>query len=278
MVAYSLLPTLDFSSLAALSPRLPLLHLRFRVSRIHGSSSSSSSSIINIVSRAGGNRPPPGAKRPRLSSSRKPSSEDDGPRDRIPINEEIAANTVMLLGEDGKLIGTFSTQEALARARGEELDLVQLDNQNPPCVKIVDYSKFKYEQQKRKREQQKKSLANRMDLKELKMRYNIDTHDYGVRLRSAQRFLKDGDKVKLIVQFKGRELEFKDLGVKLFTRFQEDLGEEALVESMLTKDGKNMSMVLAPNKTKVSGQPQSTEKTKAAEEANAEAVAVGAKA
>ncbi|MCO5584475.1 hypothetical protein L7F22_038403 [Adiantum nelumboides] len=161
----------------------------------------------------------------------------------------------------GQRVGKMSIDEALFRARGMNLDLVQLDKQDPPCVKITDYSKLKYELQKRKKEQQKKSLAKRMDLKELKMRYNIDTHDYGVRLKSIQKFLKDGDKVKLIVQFKGRELEFKDLGLKLFDRFQEDIGEEAIVESKQTRELRSIAMVLAPNKGKVSGPVSNTEKS-----------------
>lgn len=273
--------SLDFSSLAALNSRSTLLLLNFRVPDFSSASHLSidaPTTSLKIVSRAGGNRPPPGARRPRLGNSRQQSSDDVGPRDRVPINEEIAADTVMLLGEDGKLVGTIPTREALGRARDRGLDLVQMDNQNPPCVKIVQYSKFKYEQQKKKREQQKKSSANRMDLKELKMRYNIDTHDYVVRLKSAQKFLKDGDKVKLIIQFKGRELEFKDLGIKLFERFQEDLGEEALVESMVTKDGRSMSMVLAPSRGKVMGQSQNTEKVKTVDEDNVGAVAVKAEA
>ncbi|KAJ7136432.1 hypothetical protein O6H91_Y556500 [Diphasiastrum complanatum] len=119
---------------------------------------------------------------------------------------------------------------------------------DPPVARIMDYSKFKYESAKRKREQQRKSAANRMELKELKMRYNIDTHDYDVRLRAAQRFLRDGNKVKVVVQFKGREMEFKDYGTKLFERFERDLGDLALVESKLTLEGRSMVMVFAPNK------------------------------
>ncbi|KAH7432077.1 hypothetical protein KP509_07G007000 [Ceratopteris richardii] len=170
------------------------------------------------------------------------------------------SDIVMLLGEDGKLVGRMSRNEALVRASEMGLDLVQLDKQDPPCVKIADYSKLKYELQKRKKEQQKKSVANRMDLKELKMRYNIDVHDYGVRLKSAQKFLRDGDKVKLIIQFKGRELEFKDLGLKLFERFEEDVGEDGIVESKITKDSRSISMVLAPRRTKSSSQSSNTDK------------------
>lgn len=234
---------------------------------------------VKIVARAGGSRPPPGARRPRPrpNNTRQQPAEDDSARDRLPVNEEITAGTVMLLGDDGKLVGNMSKEEALFRAREMELDLVQLDKQDPPCVKIVQYSKLKYELQKRKKEQQKKSTANRMDLKELKMRYNIDVHDYEVRLRSAQKFLKDGDKVKLIIQFKGRELEFKELGLKLFERFEEDIGEEGIVESKITKESRSMALVLAPNKGKAPGQGPSTEK-KSGDEDSAGVAAVGAEA
>lgn len=234
---------------------------------------------VKIVARAGGSRPPPGARRPRPkpNNTRQQSAEDDSARDRLPVNEEITADTVMLLGDDGKLIGNISKEEALFRAREMDLDLVQLDKQDPPCVKIVQYSKLKYELQKRKKEQQKKSSANRMDLKELKMRYNIDVHDYEVRLRSAQKFLKDGDKVKLIIQFKGRELDFKDLGMKLFDRFEADIGEEAIVETKITKDARSISLVLAPNKGKAPVQGPSTEK-KSGDEDSARVAAVGAEA
>lgn len=232
---------------------------------------------LKVVARAGGSRPPPGARRPRPKIIRQQPSEDDSARDRLPVNEEIMADTVMLLGEDGKLVGKMSREEALFRAREMDLDLVQLDKQDTPCVKIVQYSKLKYELQKRRKEQQKKSTANRMDLKELKMRYNIDVHDYEVRLRSAQKFLKDGDKVKLIIQFKGRELEFKDLGLKLFERFEGDIGEEGIVESKVTKDLRSISLVLAPNRGKASVQGPSTEK-KNGDENSAAVAAVGVEA
>jgi len=120
-------------------------------------------------------------------------------------------------------------------------------NAEPPVVKIMDYSKYKYEQQKKKREQQKKSAASRVDVKELKMGYNIDTHDYAIRLRAAQRFLKDGDKVKVIVHLKGRENIFRDNALRLMERFQGDLGEMAIVETKNIAD-RNMFMMLGPNK------------------------------
>lgn len=111
----------------------------------------------------------------------------------------------------------------------------------------MDYNKFRYEQQKKKRGQQKKSAASRMDLKELKMGYNIDQHDYDVRLRAARKFLKDGDKVKVIVNLKGRENEFRNNAIELLRRFQNDVGELATEESKNFRD-RNAFITLVPNK------------------------------
>eukprot|EP00249_Psilotum_nudum_P012274 c23688_g1_i1 orf=173-1069(+) len=210
-----------------------------------------------ILAKAGGSRTFFGSRRPR-TTSRQDVPGSDGP----PVNDRISAPVVRLLGEDGKVFGILPTEEALNRAREADLDLLQLDNQDPPCVKIIDYSKYKYELQKKKREQQKKNAGNRMDLKELKMRYNIDTHDYDVRIRSAQRFLNDGHKVRFTIQFKGRELEFKELGRKLFERFQEDLGEACMLEGKVTIEGKQISMILVPNKNKLQGSTPATDKAK----------------
>lgn len=133
-------------------------------------------------------------------------------------------------------------------AEEAELDLVVLSpDADPPVLKIMDYNKYKYEQQKKKRDQQKKSLASRMDLKELKMGYNIDSHDYSVRLRAALKFLKDGDRVKVIVNLKGRQNEFKNVAIELIRRFQNDIGELATEESKNFSD-RNIFIVLVPNK------------------------------
>jgi len=160
------------------------------------------------------------------------------------------------------MVGVVPTLEAQQRARVADLDLVMISpDADPPVCKIMDYSKYRYEIQKKKREAQKKATASRQDLKELKMRYNIDTHDYDVRLRAAKRFLKDGDKVKVVCQFKGREMDFKDLAFKLFQKFIDDIGELGIVESKMAIEGRQMIMMLGPNKTVVA-KMQSTEKSK----------------
>lgn len=153
-------------------------------------------------------------------------------------------------------------------AEDAELDLVILSpDADPPVVRIMDYKKFKYEQQKKKREQQKKSAASRMDLKELKMGYNIDQHDYSVRLKAARKFLKDGDKVKVIVNLKGRENDFRNNAIELIRRFQNDVGELATEESKNFRE-RNISIVLVPNKaTLQKGQdpPKKRDKSSASE-------------
>ncbi|CAK9876789.1 unnamed protein product [Sphagnum jensenii] len=216
--------------------------------------------LLVVVGRAGGSRPPAGARRrPRPSGQRRTDQEvqNDGPL----MNSDIRTPTVRLLDEEQNMVGIVSIQEALERSRTAELDLVMISPEaEPPVVRIMNYSKYKYELQKKKREAQKKAAANRQELKELKMRYNIDTHDYDVRLRAAQRFLKDGDKVKVVCQFKGREMEFKDLAFKLFERFVSDIGELGVIESKMAIEGRSMQMLIGPNKIlqqKVQAQAQS---------------------
>lgn len=146
------------------------------------------------------------------------------------------------------MVGIVSKAQAFKMAEDAELDLVILSpDADPPVVRIMDYNKYRYEQQKKKRDQQKKSAASRMDLKELKMGYNIDVHDYSVRLKAAQKFLKDGDKVKVIVNLKGRENEFRNNAIELIRRFQNDIGELATEENKNFRD-RNIFIVLVPNK------------------------------
>ncbi|PIA45924.1 hypothetical protein AQUCO_01600280v1 [Aquilegia coerulea] len=182
----------------------------------------------------------------------------------------LRAGTVRLIDADQNMVGLVSKDEAIQMAENAELDLVILSpDADPPVVKIMDYNKYKYEQQKKKKEQQKKSTATRMDIKEVKM--GIDVHDYSVRLRSAQKFLKDGDKVKVIVQLKGRENEFRNNAIELIKRFQNDIGELGTEESKNLRD-RNVFVVLVPNKAilqKGSEQPKKREKPEITEEASA---------
>uniref|UniRef100_A0A7N0V638 Translation initiation factor IF-3 n=1 Tax=Kalanchoe fedtschenkoi TaxID=63787 RepID=A0A7N0V638_KALFE len=182
-----------------------------------------------------------------------------GPRPPAPTDEDdraldissIKSATVRLIDAEQNMVGLVSKSEAIRMAEDVELDLVILSpDADPPVVRLMDYSKYRYELQKRKRDQQKKSLASRMDLKELKMGYRIDTHDYDVRLRAAKRFLADGDKVKIIVNLKGRDVEFRNIAIELLRKFQADIGELGTEESKNFKD-KNLFIVLIPNKATI---------------------------
>ncbi|CAI7761760.1 unnamed protein product [Closterium sp. NIES-53] len=225
------------------------------------------SARLEVTARAGGARPrPAGARpsqRPPMRRQQQQTEDKDGPL----MNSDIRVPTLRLLAEDQTLLGIVSREEALSKARESGLDLVMIAaDAKPPVARIMDYSKFRYEQQKKKREQQKKAAASRQELKELKMRYNIDTGDYNVRLKQALKFLHDGDKVKLTAQFRGREMEFKELGVKLFEKFQHDVAELAIVESKAHLEGRSMHMVLAPNKAVLQRMAAAEEKSRRAAE------------
>ncbi|CAN4084395.1 unnamed protein product [Withania somnifera] len=188
-----------------------------------------------------------------------PRSEED---EALDISS-IRSDKVRLIDDKQNMLGIVSKMEALQRAEDASLDLVILSPEaDPPVVKMMDYNKYKYELQKKKKEQQKKNAASRMDLKELKMGYNIDSHDYSVRLKAAQKFLKDGDKVKVIVNLKGRENEFRNNAIELLRRFQNDVGELATEENKNFRD-RNVFIILVPNKAIVqngSEQPKKKEK------------------
>ncbi|GMI89073.1 SVR9-LIKE1, Initiation factor 3-4 [Hibiscus trionum] len=172
----------------------------------------------------------------------------------------IRSDSVRLIDEQQNMVGVVSKSQAIQMAEDAELDLVILSpDADPPVVRIMDYNKYRYEQQKKKKLQQKKTI--RVDLKELKMGYNIDQHDYAVRLKAARKFLNDGDKVKVIVNLKGRENEFRNMAMELIRRFQNDVGELATEESKNFKD-RNIFIVLVPNKAVVQKAQQDPGKKK----------------
>ncbi|KAL0903156.1 hypothetical protein M5K25_027513 [Dendrobium thyrsiflorum] len=183
--------------------------------------------------------------------------------------DRIQSPSVRLLDEQQNMVGIVSKGEAIRIAEDAELILAILSSDaDPPVLRLFespDYKKHKYEQLKKKRVQMKRSAANRMDTKELKMGYNIDSHDYSVRLKAAQKFLKDGDKVKVIVNLKGRENEFKNIAIELIKRFQNDIGELATEESKSFSE-RNIYLVLTPNKVALQKvQEQSKKETSATE-------------
>jgi translation initiation factor IF-3 len=174
--------------------------------------------------------------------------------DRGPLrNEDIDLPEVRVIDDATKeVIGVMSSDEALDVAEEAGLDLVLMSPEaDPPVCRLMNYSKYKYEQEKKQRETRKRAAATKVELKELKMRYNIDVHDYGVRLKAAKKFLDGGDRVKVICQFRGRENEFRDLGRDMFVRFVEDVGLDlGTMEGNPSMEGNRMVMTIAPVKEK----------------------------
>jgi translation initiation factor IF-3 len=145
----------------------------------------------------------------------------------------------------GEMVGVVSIRDALIAAEEAGLDLVEVSpNADPPVCKILDYGKFKYEAQKRANEARKKQKI--IEVKEIKMRPNIDDNDYDVKMRAARRFLEEGDKVKVTMRFRGREMAHQDLGMNVLIKVRDDLQEMAKVEQMPKLEGRQMIMVLAP--------------------------------
>ncbi|AOZ69662.1 translation initiation factor IF-3 [Rhodobacter xanthinilyticus] len=150
-----------------------------------------------------------------------------------------------LIGADGENVGVVTPQRALMMAEEAGLDLVEISpTAVPPVCKIMDYGKFKYEQQKREAEARKKQKI--IEIKEVKFRPGTDTHDYEVKMRSVMRFLEDGDKVKITLRFRGREMAHQQLGLELLNRVKDDVGEAGKVESMPKLEGRQMVMMIAP--------------------------------
>ncbi|WP_142848876.1 translation initiation factor IF-3 [Telmatospirillum sp. J64-1] len=165
----------------------------------------------------------------------------EGPR----VNTEIDSRTIRLIDDDGEMIGVVSLREGLEMAAEAGLDLVEVSpNAEPPVCKILDYGKFKYENQKKKNEARKKQKV--IEVKEVKLRPNIDENDYQVKLRAMHRFLGEGDKVKVTLRFRGREMAHQDLGMKVLERVRAELDEIAKVEQMPKLEGRQMIMVIAP--------------------------------
>ena len=165
----------------------------------------------------------------------------EGPR----INEEIGVMRVRLVDERGNMVGVVGRAEALQMAANAGLDLVEIaPNADPPVCKILDYGKFKYEEQKKKNEARKKQKI--IEVKEIKLRPSIDDHDYQVKMRSMNKFIEEGDKVKVTMRFRGRELAHQDLGMNVLMRVKEDLDGIAKVEQMPRMEGRQMTMVVAP--------------------------------
>ncbi|MDT9587132.1 MAG: translation initiation factor IF-3 [Candidatus Arsenophonus melophagi] len=164
------------------------------------------------------------------------------------INNGIRASEVRLTGLNGEQIGIVSIKEALAKAEQASVDLVEISpNAEPPVCRIMDYGKFLYEKRKSLREQKKKQKV--IQVKEIKFRPGTDEGDYQIKLRNLMRFLKDGDKAKITLRFRGREMAHQKIGINMIHRIKNDLDEISIVESFPNKiEGRQMIMVLAPKK------------------------------
>jgi translation initiation factor IF-3 len=172
-----------------------------------------------------------------------PPTRDTGPR----INDRIRAPEIRLIGPEGENEGVVTPARALRMAEEAGLDLVEISpNADPPVCKIMDFGKFKYEQQKRESEARKKQKT--IEVKEVKFRPNTDTHDYDVKMRNVFRFLEGGDKVKVTLRFRGREMAHQNLGRELLERVAADVKEIGKVENMPKMEGRQMVMMIGPSR------------------------------
>ena len=170
-----------------------------------------------------------------------PPQRETGPR----INERIRAPEIRLIGADGENVGVVTPARAMQMAEEAGLDLVEISpTAVPPVCKIMDFGKFKYEQQKKEAEARKKQKI--IEIKEIKFRPGTDTHDYEVKMRSVMKFLDEGDKVKVTLRFRGREMAHQQLGLELLNRVAADVGDAGKVESMPKLEGRQMVMMIAP--------------------------------
>lgn len=170
-----------------------------------------------------------------------PPVQKDGPR----VNEEIRVREVQLIDQTGHNHGPTAIDAALAKAQEAGLDLVEIaPNSTPPVCKILDYGKYKYQAQKKAAEARKKQKV--VEVKEIKLRPMIDDHDYEVKMRAMQRFFEEGDKVKITLRFRGREMAHQELGSALLARVKEDTAKYAKVEMDARFEGRQMVMVLTP--------------------------------
>ena len=163
------------------------------------------------------------------------------------INDRIEAREVRLVDQDGEMIGVVSLRDALTRADDVGLDLVEISpNATPPVCKILDYGKFKYEAQKKANAARKKQKV--IEVKEIKMRPSIDQNDYGIKMRKVREFIDEGDKVKVTMRFRGREMAHQHLAINILEKVKEEMADVAKVEQFPKLEGRQMIMVMAPLK------------------------------
>lgn len=175
----------------------------------------------------------------------RPPRKDDGPR----VNNDIKAEEIRVVGAEGEMLGVMSVDKAVGLAEDAGLDLVEVSpNAAPPVCKILDYGKYKYEQQKKASEARKKQKT--VDVKEVKIRPGIEEHDYQVKMRNARKFLENGDKVKLTMRFRGREMAHQHIGMDLLKRMIEELADVGKVDLQPKMEGRQIIMVLSAESQK----------------------------
>jgi len=169
----------------------------------------------------------------------------------MPINDQIRANKMLVIGPNGEQLGIKSKDEALTLASYAGFDLVLINEKgDTPVCKLMDYNKFKYEKKKKLKESQKKQRENNAELKEYRLSPNIDVHDFNTKLNNAKKYLVKGHKVKITIRFKGREMQFTEKGKEVILRFAEELNDVAEMEAAPTLEGRNMFATLNPVKNK----------------------------
>ena len=170
-------------------------------------------------------------------------------KQELPINEQIRVKQIQLIDDEGQKRGVMDLNSALEIAYEKNLDLVLVaPNGNPPVCKIMNYGKYKFEQAKKEKESKKKQKT--FELKELRVTPNIEEHDFNFKVKNAKKFLNDGNKVKITVRFRGRELNYVKLGEQVLNKFSEELSEVSVLEKKPLLEGKNMFIILAPNNNK----------------------------
>ena len=169
----------------------------------------------------------------------------------LPINDQIKAREVLVIGPNGEQVGVKSLQDALTLASYASLDLVLISpNANPPVCRVMDYNKFRYEKQKKEKEALKKQKANMSELKEFRLSPVIDVGDFETKLRNATKYLEKGDRIKLSIRFKGRQMAHTELGREVLERFADRVKDYADIEQKPKLDGKTMTCLLVPKKDK----------------------------
>lgn len=173
-----------------------------------------------------------------------PPKKDDGTR----INENITAQKIRLIDADGEMLGVYGTKQAIEKAYEAGLDLVEISpNAEPPVCKILDYGKYKFEQQKKASEAKKKQVT--VNVKEIKLRPAIGDHDYQVKLKAARKFIEGGDKLKVTLRFRGREMAHMHLGMEVMQRMKTDMLDIAKVDMEAKTEGRQIMMMMSPDTT-----------------------------